>query len=98
MILRFDSTVSSFLHPQFKNQTPSFGLNKRIVDLFEDGDNFTLKADLPDVDPSELQIKLEQYYLEIEASGKKPIQDEKVVKLLINDWLNTHMKRAIELS
>lgn len=98
MILRFDSTVSSFLQPQFKNQTPSFGLDNRIIDLFEDGDNFTLKADWPDVDPSELQIQLEQYYLEIEASNKKPTLDEKVVKLLINDWLNAHMKRAIELS
>ena len=97
MILRFDSTVSSFLQPQFKNQTPSFGLDNRIIDLFEDGDNFTLKADWPDVDPSELQIQLEQYYLEIEASNKKPTLDEKVVKLLINDWLDTHMKRAIKL-
>jgi HSP20 family molecular chaperone IbpA len=57
-----------------------------------------LKPDFPDVDPSELQIQLEQYYLEIEVSNKKPILDEEVVKLLINDWLNTHMKRAIELS
>ena len=57
-----------------------------------------MKPDFPDVDPSELQIQLEQYYLEIEVSNKKPILDEEVVKLLINDWLNTHMKRTIELS
>tara|TARA_Y100000758_G_scaffold278490_2_gene224416 strand:- start:21 stop:230 length:210 start_codon:yes stop_codon:yes gene_type:complete len=65
LILHFDSTVSSFLYPQLKNRTPSFGLDKRIINLFEDGNNFTLKADLPDVDPSERQ--LQQYYLE-----KKP--------------------------
>lgn len=98
MILRFDSTVSSFLYPQLKNRTFSFGLDKRIINLFEDGDNFTLKPDFPDVDPSELQIQLEQYDLEIEVSNKKPMLDEEVVKLLINDWLNTHMKRTIELS
>lgn len=98
MILRFDSTVSSFLYPQLKNRTYSFGLDKRIINLFEDGDNFTLKPDFPDVDPSELQIQLEQYDLEIEVSNKKPMLDEEVVKLLINDWLNTHMKRTIELS
>ena len=98
MILRFDSTVSSFLYPQLKNRTSSFGLDKRIINLFEDGDNFTLKPDFPDVDPSELQIQLEQYDLEIEVSNKKPMLDEEVVKLLINDWLNTHMKRTIELS
>ena len=98
MILRFDSTVSSFLYPQLKNRTYSFGLDKRIINLFEDGDNFTLKPDSPDVDPSELQIQLEQYDLEIEVSNKKPMLDEEVVKLLINDWLNTHMKRTIELS
>ncbi len=98
MILRFDSTVSSFLYPQLKNRTYSFGLDKRIINLFEDGDNFTLKPDFPDVDPSELQIQLEQYDLEIEVSNKKPMLDEEVVNLLINDWLNTHMKRTIELS
>jgi len=98
LILRFDSTVSSFLYPQLKNRTYSFGLDKRIINLFEDGDNFTLKPDFPDVDPSELQIQLEQYDLEIEVSNKKPMLDEEVVKLLINDWLNTHMKRTIELS
>ena len=98
MILRFDSTVSSFLYPQLKNRTFSFGLDKRIINLFEDGDSFTLKPDFPDVDPSELQIQLEQYDLEIEVSNKKPMLDEEVVKLLINDWLNTHMKRTIELS
>ena len=98
MILRFDSTVSSFLYPQLKNRTYSFGLYKRIINLFEDGDNFTLKPDFPDVDPSELQIQLEQYDLEIVVSNKKPMLDEEVVKLLINDWLNTHMKRTIELS
>ena len=98
MILRFDSTVSSFLYPQLKNRTYSFGLDKRIINLFEDGDNFTLKPDFPDVDPSELQIQLEQYDLEIEVSYKKPMLDEEVVNLLINDWLNTHMKRTIELS
>ena len=98
MILRFDSTVSSFLYPQLKNRTYSFGLDKRIINLFEDGDNFTLKPDFPDVYPSELQIQLEQYDLEIEVSNKKPMLDEEVVNLLINDWLNTHMKRTIELS
>ena len=98
MILRFDSTVSSFLYPQLKNRTYSFGLDKRIINLFEDGDNFTLKPDFPDVDPSEPQIQLEQYDLEIEVSNKKPMLDEEVVKLLINDWLNTHMKRTIEFS
>tara|TARA_B100001013_G_scaffold171056_1_gene102623 strand:- start:1243 stop:1638 length:396 start_codon:yes stop_codon:yes gene_type:complete len=98
LILRFDSTVSSFLYPQLKNRTYSFGLDKRIINLFEDGDNFTLKPDFPDVDPSELQIQLEQYDLEIEVSNKKPMLDEEVVNLLINDWLNTHMKRTIELS
>ena len=98
MILRFDSTVSSFLYPQFKNRTYLFGLDKRIINLFEDGDNFTLKPDFPDVGPSELQIQLEQYDLEIEVSNKKPMLDEEVVNLLINDWLNTHMKRTIELS
>ena len=98
MILRFDSTVSSFLYPQLKNRTYSFGLDKRIINLFEDGDNFTLKPDFPDVGPSELQIQLEQYDLEIEVSNKKSMLDEEVVKLLINDWLNTHMKRTIELS
>lgn len=98
MILRFDSTVSSFLYPQLKNRTYSFGLDKRIINLFEDGDNFTLKPDFPDVGPSELQIQLEQYDLEIEVSNKKPMLDEEVVNLLINDWLNTHMKRTIELS
>ena len=57
-----------------------------------------MKPDFPDVAPSEPQIQLEQYDLEIEVSNKKPMLDEEVVKLLINDWLNTHMKRTIELS
>jgi HSP20 family protein len=63
----------------------------------EDGDNFTLKADLPGVLPSEMQIQLEKDCLEIEVSNKKPVQDEEAVKLLINERLNTHMKRSIKL-
>ncbi len=93
----FDSTVSSFLYPQFKNKTHTFVSSNMIIDLFEDDDNFTLKADLPGVDPSQVQIQLEKDYLEIEVSNKKPMQDEKVVKLLINERLNTHMKRDIKL-
>ncbi|MCH2314252.1 MAG: Hsp20/alpha crystallin family protein, partial [SAR202 cluster bacterium] len=90
----FDSSLSSFLYPQFKNRTHTFGFSNMIIDLFEDDDNFTLKADLPGVDPSEVQIQLEKDYLEIEVSNKKPVQDEEVTKLLINERLNTHMKRA----
>ena len=93
----FDSSLSSFLYPQFKNRTHTFGFSNMIIDLFEDDDNFTLKADLPGVDPSEVQIQLEKDYLEIEVSNKKPVQDEEVTKLLINERLNTHMKRAIKL-
>jgi HSP20 family protein len=93
----FDSTVSSFLYPQFKNRTYEFGFSKMVIDLLEDGDNFTLKADLPGVLPSEMQIQLEKDCLEIEVSNKKPVQDEEAVKLLINERLNTHMKRSIKL-
>ena len=93
----FDSSLSSFLYPQFKNRTHTLGFSNMIIDLFEDDDNFTLKADLPGVDPSEVQIQLEKDYLEIEVSNKKPVQDEEVTKLLINERLNTHMKRAIKL-
>ena len=93
----FDSSLSSFLYPQFKNRTHTFGFSNMIIDLFEDDDNFTLKADLPGVDPSEVQIQLEKDYLEIEVSNKKPVQDEEVTKLLINERLNTNMKRAIKL-
>jgi len=93
----FDSSLSSFLYPQFKNRTHTLGFSNMIIDLFEDDDNFTLKADLPGVDPSEVQIQLEKDYLEIEVSNKKPVQDEEVTKLLINERLNTRMKRAIKL-
>ena len=93
----FDSSLSSFLYPQFKNRTHTPGSSNMIIDLFEDDDNFTLKADLPGVDPSEVQIQLEKDYLEIEVSNKKPVQDEEVIKLLINERLNTRMKRAIKL-
>ena len=93
----FDSSLSSFLYPQFKNRTHTLGFSNMIIDLFEDDDNFTLKADLPGVDPSEVQIQLEKDYLEIEVSNKKPVQDEEVTKLLINERLNTNMKRAIKL-
>ena len=93
----FDSSLSSFLYPQFKNRTHTLGFSNMIIDLFEDDDNFTLKADLPGVDPSEVQIQLEKDYLEIEVSNKKPVQDEEVIKLLINERLNTHMRRAVKL-
>ena len=55
-----DSTVSSFLYPQFINKTHRFSSSNMIIDLFEDDDKFTLKADLPGVDPSEVQIQLEK--------------------------------------
>ena len=53
------------------------------VDLFRDGDQYVLSADLPGVDPASVEVDLDGQLLTIQAERTRPAQEN--VKWLANE-------------
>lgn len=56
------------------------GIIRPLVDIFENEDGLTLKADLPGVGKEELNIGIDQGLLTIEAKAKSKLTGKQVLK------------------
>jgi HSP20 family protein len=60
----FETALSNFVSPAFENHFP--------VDLFEDKDNTYVRAELPGVNRSDINVEMVNGYLTINATRKDP--------------------------
>ena len=93
----FDSAVSSFLNPQYRSSLNSYKSNVLPIDLYDDGDNFIVNADLPGVDLSTVQIQLEKDYLKIEVVNELHDEDKPGPKQLVKERIKSPLKRVVKL-
>lgn len=93
----FDSAVSSFLNPQNRSSLNFYQVNVLPIDLYDDGDNFIVKADLPGVDPSTVEIQLEKDYLKIEVANKLQNDKKPEHNQLLKERIESSLKRVVKL-
>ena len=93
----FDSAVSSFLNPQYRSSLNSYKSNVLLIDLYDDGDNFIVNADLPGVDLSTVHIQLEKDYLKIEVVNELHDEDKPGPKQLVKERIKSPLKRVVKL-
>jgi HSP20 family protein len=68
----FDSAVRN-RGPQQQEETGLTGAWSPLVDVFEDADGITLKVELPEVDPKDVEIQVENNQLTIK--GERKLED-----------------------
>jgi len=93
----FDSAISSFFQPQYRKSLNSYSHTFLPIDLYDDGDNFVIKADLPGVDPSSVHIQLEKDYLKIEVANELQDANKPGHTQLLKERNESSSKRVVKL-
>ena len=93
----FNSAISSLINPGYRRAGNFYHSNELAVDLYDDGDNFVIEADLPGVNPSQVQIELEKDYLKIEVANEHPKDGKSAKKQLLKERSGTSLKRVLKL-
>ena len=67
------------------------------IELSDDGENFVIKADLPGVDRSSVDIQLEKDYLKIEVTNELQNSEKSAHKQLLKERVASSLKRVVKL-
>ncbi|KAA1301670.1 MAG: Hsp20/alpha crystallin family protein [SAR202 cluster bacterium] len=93
----FDSAITSFFRPEYRRSLNSYDRALLPIDLSDDGENFVIKADLPGVDPSSVDIQLEKDYLKIEVTNELQNSEKSAHKQLLKERVESSFKRMVKL-
>ena len=93
----FDSAITSFFRPEYRRSLNSYDRALLPIDLSDDGENFVIKADLPGVDPSSVDIQLEKDYLKIEVTNELQNSEKSAHKQLLKERIESSLKRVVKL-
>ena len=93
----FDSAITSFFRPEYRRSLNSYDRALLPIDLSDDGENFVIKADLPGVDPSSVDIQLEKDYLKIEVTNELQNSEKSAHKQLLKERVASSLKRVVKL-
>ena len=93
----FDSAITSFFRPEYRRSLNSYDRALLPIDLSDDGENFVIKADLPGVDPSSVDIQLEKDYLKIEVTNELQNSEKSAHKQLLKERVESSLKRMVKL-
>ena len=93
----FDSAITSFFRPEYRRSLNSYDRTLLPIDLSDDGENFVIKADLPGVDPSSVDIQLEKDYLKIEVTNELQNSEKSAHKQLLKERVASSLKRVVKL-
>ena len=93
----FDSAITSFFRPEYRRSLNSYDGTLLPIDLSDDGENFVIKADLPGVEPSSVDIRLEKDYLKIEVTNELQNSEKSAHKQLLKERVESSFKRMVKL-
>ena len=93
----FDSAITSFFRPEYRRSLNSYDGTLLPIDLSDDGENFVIKADLPGVEPSSVDIRLEKDYLKIEVTNELQNSEKSAHKQLLKERVASSLKRVVKL-
>ena len=93
----FDSAITSFFRPEYRRSLNSYDRTFLPIDLSDDGENFVIKADLPGVDPTSVNIQLEKDYLKIEVTNELQNSEKSAHKQLLKERVESSFKRMVKL-
>lgn len=65
--------------------TPVRGLRQMPMDLYKDGDNYVVEADLPGVDPSTVDVDVDGQLLTIRAERKSSVTERQGVQWMTRE-------------
>ena len=88
----FDSAITSFFRPEYRRSLNSYDGTLLPIDLSDDGENFVIKADLPGVDPTSVNIQLEKDYLKIEVTNELQNSEKSAHKQLLKERIESSLK------
>ena len=93
----FDSAMTSFLRPQYRSSSNAYNRTLLPIDIFDDGENFIIKADLPGVDPSDIHIQLEKDHLKMEVVNNTRNDGKPEPAQLLKERVGFPVKRSVKL-
>ena len=92
-----DSAITSFFRPEYGRSLNSYNRTLLPIDLYDDGENFVIKADIPGVDPSSVDIQLEKDFLKIEIINEPQNEENSGHTRLLKERIESSLKRVVKM-